>query len=79
MRAIHRDEIEHVRFGLHWLRALKPAEQSEWDAFVAHLKWPLRPAKVRGDVFHREPRLAAGMPVEFVERLEREAESNRPD
>ena len=79
MRAIHRDEIEHVRFGLHWLRLLKPAEQDEWDAFVAHLKWPLRPAKARGDVFHREPRLAAGMSTEFIERLEREAEPGSPD
>lgn len=72
MRVIHRDEIEHVRFGLDWLRRLKPADQSEWDAFTAHLKWPLRPAKARGDVFHRESRLAAGMSPDFVDRLQRE-------
>ena len=78
MCAIHRDEIEHVRFGLHWLRVLKPADQSDWDAFVAHLKWPLRPAKARGDTFQRAPRLAAGMSADFVTRLEREAEHPAP-
>jgi len=71
MRAIHRDEIQHVAFGWHWLHELKPAGQSDWDAFESHLRWPLRPEKSRGRTFHRAPRLAAGMPVEFVDRLER--------
>lgn len=71
MRAIHRDEIQHVAFGLHWLRALKPVEQTDWEAYEAHLKWPLRPEKSRGKTFHRAPRLEAGMTEEFVERLER--------
>ena len=33
LRTIHRDEIGHVRFGLDWLRRLKPADQSDWDAY----------------------------------------------
>jgi uncharacterized ferritin-like protein (DUF455 family) len=70
MWAIHRDEIEHVRFGMEWLRKMKPPEQSEWDTFAAHLHWPLRPAKARGDLFHAEPRTAAGMSDEFIARLE---------
>jgi uncharacterized ferritin-like protein (DUF455 family) len=70
MRAIHRDEIQHVAFGLHWLRALKPPGQSDWDAYTAHLQWPLRPEKSRGTTFHRAPRLAAGMEADFVDRLE---------
>lgn len=70
MRAIHRDEIEHVAFGVHWLRTLKPAEQSEWDAFQSHLKWPMRPSKARGDDFQRDARRAAGMSEEFINRLE---------
>lgn len=71
MRSIHRDEIEHVRFGLQWLRRLKPPELSDWDAYRVHLHWPLRPAKAKGDTFHREPRLSAGMSEEFLDRLER--------
>jgi uncharacterized ferritin-like protein (DUF455 family) len=69
MRVIHRDEIEHVRFGLDWLRALKPAEQTEWEAYTSHLHWPLRAEKAKGKTFHREPRLAAGMTAEFLEEL----------
>jgi uncharacterized ferritin-like protein (DUF455 family) len=70
MRRIHRDEIEHVRFGLEWLRKLKPPEQSDWEAYQSHLHWPLRPAKSKGDTFHREPRRQAGMSAEFIARLE---------
>ena len=60
MRAIHRDEIEHVAFGWDWLQRLKPADQTEWETFEHHLQWPLRPEKARGDRFHRAPRKAAG-------------------
>jgi uncharacterized ferritin-like protein (DUF455 family) len=70
MRAIHRDEIQHVAFGLHWFRLLKSPDQSEWDAYAAALNWPLRPEKSRGRLFHRDARLAAGMSPEFVDRLE---------
>ena len=69
MQAIHRDEIEHVAFGMEWLRKLKPPELSDWDAYVKHLHFPLRPDKSVGDVFHEGPRLAAGMSEEFVSRL----------
>jgi uncharacterized ferritin-like protein (DUF455 family) len=69
MKAIHRDEIHHVAFGLEWLHKLKPEGQSDWDTYVAHLHWPLRPDKSVGDIFHVEPRLAAGMSPEFIERL----------
>src|SRR5262245_18882553 len=70
MRAIHRDEIQHVALGVHWLRVIKPADQPEWEAYESALQWPLRPEKSRGKSFHREPRLAAGMSPEFVDRLE---------
>jgi len=70
MQAIHRDEIQHVAFGVEWLRRLKPPGQSDWDAYASSLKWPLRPEKARGKSFHRESRLAAGMSPEFVDRLE---------
>lgn len=69
MQAIHRDEIHHVAFGLEWLRKLKPPELSDWETYVRHLHFPLRPDKSIGDVFHTEPRLAAGMTPEFIERL----------
>jgi uncharacterized ferritin-like protein (DUF455 family) len=70
MRAIHQDEIRHVAFGITWLARLKPEGQSLWDAYQSHLHWPLRPEKARGKTFHRQPRLAAGMSEDFVDRLE---------
>jgi uncharacterized ferritin-like protein (DUF455 family) len=70
MRAIHRDEIRHVAFGLEWLRMLKSPQQTDWEAYEAHLRWPLRPERSRGRTFHREPRLEAGMTADFVDRLQ---------
>ena len=67
---VHRDEIEHVRFGWTWLQILKREDESAWDAFQANLTWPLRPAKARGRAFHREGREAAGLDSEFIRRLE---------
>jgi uncharacterized ferritin-like protein (DUF455 family) len=67
---VHRDEIEHVRFGWTWLQIFKREDESAWDAFQANLTWPLRPAKARGRSFHREGREAAGLDAEFIARLE---------
>jgi uncharacterized ferritin-like protein (DUF455 family) len=80
LRAIHHDEIRHVAFGIEWLRRLKPDGADDWQTFVSHLHWPLRPPKARGDAFQREARLAAGLSPDFVDRLaaandEPEAES----
>jgi uncharacterized ferritin-like protein (DUF455 family) len=71
---VHRDEIDHVRFGWTWLQAFKRDDQSAWDAFQANLTWPLRPAKARGRTFHREGREAAGLDAEFIARLEESGE-----
>ncbi len=70
MRVIHREEIEHVRFGWEWLRRLKPPGLSEWDVYCEHLHWPLRPAKAKGETFQRTAREDAGMTEDFLTRLE---------
>lgn len=70
LRTIHQDEIEHVRFGIDWLRKLKPKGMSDWDAFVQHLHWPLRAEKARGETFVKEARVAAGLSEEFIRNLE---------
>ena len=67
---VHRDEIEHVRFGWRWLGRLRDEGESMWEAYRASLTWPLRPAKARGASFHREGREAAGLDPEFIRRLE---------
>jgi uncharacterized ferritin-like protein (DUF455 family) len=78
LRAIHNDEIGHVRFGIEWLRRLKPADQTDWDAYVAHLHWPLRAEKAVGDVFHRDPRLEAGLTPDFIEHLAASQQNRQP-
>ncbi len=69
MRVVHRDEIEHVAFGIEWLRKLKPAGADDWETFCKHLKWPLRPSKARGDIFQIEARRQAGLSEDFIERI----------
>ena len=69
MRAIHKDEIEHVAFGFHWLRELAPEGEDAWDTWMKHLHYPLRPSKSKGERFNRAARKAAGMPEEFIDRL----------
>ncbi len=71
---VHRDEIDHVRFGWTWLQRFKAEDVSAWDAYRANLTWPLRPSRARGRIFDREGREAAGLDAEFIRRLE-ESES----
>jgi len=67
---VHRDEIEHVRFGWRWLQHWKGEDESAWEAWNRHLTWPLRPVRARGSSFHREGREAAGLDPDFIRRLE---------
>jgi uncharacterized ferritin-like protein (DUF455 family) len=77
MRQIHLDEIQHVAFGLTWLRKLKPPGWTDWETYCRHLQWPLRPEKSIGHAFHIEPRLAAGMDAAFVTELQKQREAVR--
>lgn len=63
------DEIGHVQHGLHWFRRWKDPDQSDWDAFVAHLSLPLGPTRARGGRMHRDLRQRVGLDDDFIERL----------
>ena len=69
MRAIHKDEIAHVQFGLDWLRKLKDPQLSDFEAWQQALHWPIRPKNARGKSIQRDARLAAGMDADFVDQL----------
>lgn len=71
MRRIHEDEKEHVAFGMEWLGRLKDPQQTDWEAYQTHLKWPMTAAKSYGTEFQREARLNSGMSAEFVEQIAR--------
>ncbi|MEQ9410168.1 MAG: DUF455 family protein [Fuerstiella sp.] len=78
MRAIHKDEIRHVEFGMQWLRKLKDPSLSDFQAWQQALHWPIRPAHARGDVFQREARLQAGMEDDFVDQVSDWVDPNPP-
>jgi uncharacterized ferritin-like protein (DUF455 family) len=67
---VHADEIEHVRFGWRWLQLWKGEGESAWQAYARSLTWPLRPARAKGQRFHREGREAAGLDPKFIRKLE---------
>ena len=80
MRRIHEDEIEHVAFGMHWLRTLKRPTDTEWEAYCSHLKWPMNATKSYGEEFQRGARLRAGMSAQFIDRIDplRQPASRQP-
>lgn len=69
MKQIHEDEIEHVAFGIRWLRHFKPDDASDWETFVKHLHYPLRAEKARGDMFQEQARRVAGFDDEFIANM----------
>ena len=76
MRVIHRDEIQHVAFGMEWLQKLKPPGSTDWETFAKHLKWPLRPSKAKGNDFQTQARKEAGMSDEFIAALQMATEDD---
>ena len=69
---VHREEIEHVRFGWTWLNRLKADGETAWDAYRRSLVWPLRPSRSIGRLFDDRARMDAGIDRSFVEALARE-------
>lgn len=68
---IYRDEIAHVGYGLKWFRRWKAGGVSDWDAWAGGMRFPLSPARARGNApFNREGRLKAGLDPAFIDRLE---------
>lgn len=70
MRAIHNDEIQHVEFGMTWLRRWKNPALTDFEAWQQNLEWPIRPSTARGHQFQKQPRLQAGMDSDFVQQAE---------
>ncbi len=66
---VHREEIEHVRFGWTWLNRLKARDETAWDAYRRSLVWPLRPSRSIGRRFDEQGRVRAGMERSFLEAL----------
>lgn len=70
MQTILTDEINHVKFGWKWLKEFKDKETSEWEAWESTLNTTLvTPKRAKGFYVHSQPRLDAGLPVEWIKRL----------
>lgn len=69
LQVVARDEVEHVRFGVHWFAAF--AGPVEFERWRAELPPPLSPLLMRGKAVDSLARQQAGMPSSFVEQLKR--------
>jgi uncharacterized ferritin-like protein (DUF455 family) len=69
LEQVHADEIGHVHFGWIWLRRFA-ADVDPWQAYLAHVKFPLGPKRARGARFDREARERAGFDEAFIAALE---------
>lgn len=70
MAQILQDEINHVGFGWHWLCKMKDEKKTPWEAWESTLDSTLlTPKRARGFVVHEEPRRAAGIPDDWIQKL----------
>jgi len=70
LKAVHADEIHHVRFAWDWLARMRDPSLSMWDAYCAAVRPPHGPRRARGTSFDRASRAAAGFDEDFIARLE---------
>ena len=71
LEQVHADEIRHVHFGWVWLRRMTGVGDGDaWQAYLAHVRPPLGPARARGARFDREARRRAGLDEAFIAALE---------
>ncbi len=68
LRAVHEDEIAHVRHGVAWFGRL--CGEATFEAYTKRLVFPLSPGRAKGPVFDRDSRLRAGLDPTFVDELE---------
>jgi uncharacterized ferritin-like protein (DUF455 family) len=68
MARILQDEIRHVTFGWSWLQKFK-GELDSWTAWTQSQGPKLTPKRAKGFVLREEPRLAAGIPEDWIQKL----------
>lgn len=83
LQQVYRDEISHVRHGLHWFRQWKSPAQSDFDAWSSRLVFPMSPERARGpnEFFNRAGRYEAGLDRSFIDAVEvyRKSRGRTPD
>lgn len=66
IRQVHRDEIRHVRLAMTWLRRLRHPGESDIDAYLGSVPFPLSAARAKGRRFEVEARRQAGLSEEMI-------------
>jgi uncharacterized ferritin-like protein (DUF455 family) len=66
---IHRDEVEHVRFGVQWFEEWTGGQ--DFDVWSAHLPPPLSPMLMKGKTIDLSARMRAGQSESFIDALRR--------
>lgn len=69
MQQILEDEINHVSFGMNWLKKMKNPETPSWKAWEESLPEILPPKRAKGFVLHEENRRRAGVPEEWIQKM----------
>lgn len=76
---VYADEIGHVKLGLVWFERWRERGPSLFEAHRRALRAPINPRRARGLGFDRQGRRRAGLPVDYIDRLEGfEASRGRP-
>ena len=69
LEEVLRDEIVHVKRGLSFFERTRPGRATAWREYLDLLPPGLDACRARGSVFAVEPRVAAGIPADFIESL----------
>lgn len=70
MEQIVKDEINHVSFGFRWLNKLKEKHEDSWDSWTAGQGPKLNPKRATGFVLMGENRRLAGIPEDWISKLQ---------
>jgi uncharacterized ferritin-like protein (DUF455 family) len=70
---VYREEIGHVKHGLHWFnrwRKIEGSNEDDWDAYLRLLPQPMTPRRAKGPIFAAAARRAAGFSPRYIDEME---------
>ena len=67
---VYRDEIRHLRHGLHWFRKWKAPEEADFFVHEKSLRLPMSVMRAKGLTFDRQGRERAGFDTGYINHLE---------
>ena len=71
MQQILEDEINHVSFGLHWLKKLKPKDLSDWESWRNSVPALLGVNRAKGFYVFENHRRRAGISEEWISEIKK--------